>query len=103
MDFKFEVARNRTSLSKGWANVFCNGQFIGTYLDTFQMGGLHGKQLGGWGSVVPDGDFVRVAMQRQAGKILGTVPKEPTPAEEAEKETGTGEPKKRGRKRKGNA
>ena len=62
MDYTFTVKRSRQSVTQGTATVYLNGAELISFGDTIEMvkPGIphYGENIGGWASIVPDGDFV---------------------------------------------
>ena len=72
--FEFEIKRVRFSVTQGEVEVYCNGVLIERYGDQIAMNGTHDK-MGGFGSKVPDKDYIKAVMRDYPNKIIKTMRK----------------------------
>lgn len=58
MELIYEVKRKRASVTQGNAEVYLNNELVISFGDTIEIGGEHGENIGGWGSVISDNAFI---------------------------------------------
>ena len=63
---RFEIKRERPSVTQGFVKVFCNGEQVATFGDEIALiqpgEKYYGELIGGWASKTPDLQFVRATL-----------------------------------------
>ena len=59
MELIYEVKRERYSVTQGTVDVYLNGEFVVSFSDTIEKGGVYGEVITGWGSTKSDEVFIK--------------------------------------------